>query len=439
MGKLSKRFSFSLGIVVFLSFILAVPFFVQAADIDGLRQDLEDQIKQKQAEINQYQQQIQENQNKSKTLKNEIQILEDQISQVQLEIKQIDLVIQKSTLNIQEIDSQINVLEGQINQKKDLLAEYIRMVAYADQETLLEIILKNEKFSDFFDQLNALETAQGEIHNVLASIHEVKEELNSRKLEIEEEREAQNRIKAVQLYQKRSIENIQWQKEDILDKTRGEERLYQQMIQGTQEEIVFIKEQLSLLEKYNITLDDAIQNALYAGAKTGIRPAFLLGVLENESRLGLNVGTGNWRDDMHQCYLSRGYITVANKQKDAFLQICQSLGLNPDLQPVSARPAAYVGCGGAMGIAQFMPTTWMGYKDRIAGLTGNNLANPWNLQDAFLAAAIKLADAGANQKTYTAERKAYAMYIGGKYWSGLLSVAERAMVYAEGFQKEYFD
>lgn len=436
---MSKRFSFSLGIIVSLSIFWIVLFFAQAANIDGLRQDLESQIRQKYEEIEQYRRQIQENRNRSKTLKNEIQILEDQINQIQLEIKQIDLVIQESTLNIQEIDNQIDVLEDRIKQKRSLLAEYIRIVAYADQETLLEIILKNKKFSDFFDQLNALETAQGEIHNVLASIYEVREELNGRKLELEEEREAQNRIKAVQLYQKKSIENIQRQKEDLLDKTRGEERLYQQMIQGRQEEIKFIKNQLALLEKHKITLDEAIQNAIYAGAKTGIRPAFLLGVLESESRLGLNVGTGNWRDDMYQCYLSRGYVTVANKQKNAFLQICQSLGLNPDLQPVSARPSAYPGCGGAIGIAQFMPTTWMSYKDRVAGLTGSSPANPWNPRDAFMAAAIKLADAGATQKTYEAERKAYAIYIGGKYWSGLLSVAERAMVYAEGFQKEYFD
>jgi len=426
-------------IIVSLLIILATPLFTQAAGLDDLKQDLENQIAQKQQEIDQYQDSINQNQQKSKTLKTDIKILEDQINKVKLEINQIDLVIQKSTLNIQGVDEQIDDLEDQIDQKKDLLSEYIRTVAYYDQETLLEVILKNKKFSDFFDELNSLENIQEQIQNILIAVHELKGELQEQKDELEGQRNVQNRLKTVQLSQKRNVENKQWQKEDLLDKTKGEEILYREMIQSNQKEINYIKDQLTLLDKYNITLDDAVQNAIYAGSKTGIRPAFLLGVLENESRLGLNVGTGNWKTDMYQCNINRGYITMGNNLKNAFLQITQELGLNPDLQKVSAKPTAYTGCGGAMGIAQFMPTTWLAYKDRISALTGNNPPNPWNFKDAFTASAIKLADAGANQKTYEAERKAYAIYVGGKYWTGLLSVAERAMTYAAQFQKEYFD
>lgn len=421
-------------------FFLITPFFIlQAASTDNLKRDLENQIRQKQEEIAQHQQSIQTSQQKAKTLNNEIQIIENQIKKIKAEVEQLDLIIQESALNIQEVDIQINILEDKIDQKKDLLAEYIRTIARSDQESLLEVILKNEKFSDFFDEINALESAQEKIHSVLSAVRAVKEELSGERQNLEEERIAQGRLKSLQLAQKRTVENKQWQKEDLLNKTRGEERLYQQMIQGAQEEIVFIKEQLVLLEKYDLTEEEMIRSAIFAGAKTGIRPAYLLGVLENESRLGLNVGTGDWRTDMYQCNLNRGYITMAKNLKNAFLQICQELGLDPDSQKVSAKPGAYKGCGGAMGIAQFMPTTWLAYKDRIAAMTGNNPPNPWVPVDAFTASAIKLAAAGARAQTYEAERKAYAIYIGGKYWRGLLSIAGRALLYADGFQKQYFD
>lgn len=426
-------------IIIFLLFILVVPFFIEASDIDDLKQDLENQIKQKEQEISQHQDNINNNKQKAKSLQSDINILEEQINQVRAEINQVDLMIQKSTLNIQGIDSQIDDLEDKIDEKKDLLAEYIRSMAKYDQESLLEVILKNNKFSDFFDELNALETVQEQIHSILEAVQTIKNELEGQKDELEGQRDIQNRLKTVQLFQKRDVEVKQWQKEDLLDKTEGEELLYRQMIQNNEKEINYIKDQLTLLDKYDITLDDAVQNAIYAGTKTGIRPAYLLGVLENESRLGLNVGTGNWQYDMYQCNINRGYITMGNNLKNAFLQICEELGLNPDLQPVSAKPSAYKGCGGAMGIAQFMPTTWLSYVDRISALTGNNPPNPWNFKDAFTASAIKLADAGANQKTYEAERKAYAIYVGGKYWQGLLPIAERAMTYAAEFQREYFD
>ncbi len=441
MDKLSKmKISVFKPFLIFLTlFFLVVPLVLKAADVAELKQELENQIKQKQQEINQYQQKIGQNQQKAKTLKNEIQILEDQIYQIQLEVGQIDLTIQKSTLNIQEIDGQVNDLEIRAGEKKDLLAEYIRVIAHYDRETLLEVVLKNDKFSDFFDQLNAFENVQEEVQSVLAAIQSIKNQLQDQKEELEAEREEQNRLKSLQLVQRRSVESKQWQKEDLLDKTHGEERLYQQLIQGAEKDITYIKEQLSLLERYSLTLEEAVGHAIFAATKTGLRPAYLLGVLEAESRLGLNVGKGNWKEDMYQCYRSLGYITRANKEKNAFFQICQELGLNPDLQPVSAEP--WYGCGGAMGIAQFMPTTWLAYKSRVTGLTGSNPPSPWSHRDAFMAAAIKLSDGGANQRTEIGERTAYAKYLGGsRYQRWIYSkVTDYVIRLTNNFQKQYFD
>ena len=160
--------------ITFVLFFLICPLIVFASNTDDIKRDLENQIREKQEEINQHQQKIEETQGKSKTLNNEIGILEGQINKIRLEINQVDLTIQKSTLNIQEIDEEINGLEKSIDEEKDLLAEYIRVFARYDQETFLEVILKNEKFSDFFDEIKALENIQEEIHNILEVIEQLK-------------------------------------------------------------------------------------------------------------------------------------------------------------------------------------------------------------------------------------------------------------------------
>jgi len=425
--------------ISFVLFFLICPLVLFASDTEEMKRDLENQIRQKQEEINEHQQKIEETQGKAKTLNNEISILEGQINKIRLEISQVDLTIQKSTLNIQEIDEQISILEQSVDEKKELLAEYIRIFACYDQETLLEVILKNEKFSDFFDEIKALETIQEKIQSILEAIGQLKEDLVEDKAKIEAEREEQNVLKSFQMVQKRSVEGKQDQKENLLSTTKGEERLYQQMIQGAEKDIAYIKEQLSLLERYNITINEAVQYAVFASSKTGIRPAFLLGVLEAESRLGLNVGTGNWKEDMYQCYRKLGYITRAEKEKKAFLQICESLGINPDTQPVSAEP--WYGCGGAMGVGQFMPTTWLAYVDQVVSLTGNNPPNPWNHKDAFMASAIKLSQGGADQRTELGERTAYAKYLGGSYYKNWMynKVTDYVINLANNFQKEYFD
>ena len=142
-----------------------------------------------------------------------------------------------------------------------------------------------------------------------------------------------------------------------------------------------------------------------------MRPAFLLGVIAEESNLGENVGTGNWKTDLYECYQSIGYYTSAEKQKAAFLKLTADLGLNPDTLPVSRKP--WYGCGGAMGPAQFMPTTWALYVDRIAKATGHNPPSPWDNGDAFMASAILLMDNGADKGTAYSERLAALRYLAG--------------------------
>jgi len=94
------------------------------------------------------------------------------------------------------------------------------------------------------------------------------------------------------------------------------------------------------------------------------------------------------------------------------------LGFNPDTQAISCpwiRRGTRVGWGGAMGPAQFIPSTWVAYKDRVAAHLGEP-ASPWNIRDAFLAAAVKLQSHGADAQTYDTEWKAAMVYFAGGNW-----------------------
>jgi len=66
-----------------------------------------------------------------------------------------------------------------------------------------------------------------------------------------------------------------------------------------------------------------------------------------------------------------------------------------------------------MGAAQFIPSTWMGYRETVTRLTGHNPANPWNIEDAFVAAATKLSKDGANSQTRAGEIAASKRYYCG--------------------------
>jgi membrane-bound lytic murein transglycosylase B len=69
-----------------------------------------------------------------------------------------------------------------------------------------------------------------------------------------------------------------------------------------------------------------------------------------------------------------------------------------------------------MGPAQFIPSTWALYADRVASGAGEALANPWDPKDAIMAMSLLLADNGASTGSYTANYTAAARYYAG--WGG---------------------
>jgi membrane-bound lytic murein transglycosylase B len=98
------------------------------------------------------------------------------------------------------------------------------------------------------------------------------------------------------------------------------------------------------------------------------------------------------------------------------LAITKELGMNPDETPVSCpmrnKDGSQLGWGGAMGPAQFIPSTWQGYKARVSAFTGHTPANPWDIRDAFVAAAILLKANGADG-TREGEWQAAMRYFSG--------------------------
>lgn len=161
-----------------------------------------------------------------------------------------------------------------------------------------------------------------------------------------------------------------------------------------------------------LTFGEALDIAKYVAGITGVRPALLLAVSQEELTLE--------KSDM--CYMrnfdtGEGIRIVDGKvllktmkpERDVsdFLKITQELGRDPLKTPITC-PMSF-GWGGAMGPADFIPSTWMRYKDQIEKITGKS-ADPWNIRDAFLAMGLYLSDSGASSKTRDGEWKSLMIY-----------------------------
>jgi len=405
-----------------------VPFAPQQAQAteDLTRAELEQKLREIELEISQYEGSIRDTQAQTKTLKQQISVLETQAKKINLQIQATDLQIRRLSTQIRDTNEIIRESELKISQAKTLLEKSLRAMYENDQQSLLEILLAHNALSDFFAEIGAQVAIQSETQKGLDEITALKEVLEAQRAELLNQREDQESLFIIQGAQRRQLSEEKKSKDQLFTLTKGKESLYQQLLKQSQKTAAEIRVQLyKLLGGGEIKFEDALRYAEFAGTHTGIRPALLLAVLDKESDLGRNVGRCSWKTAMHP-----------TRDQPVFLEITRELGINPDTISVSCPIVRDGSYGGAMGIAQFLPSTWILYKDRIKAIVGRT-PSPWNPQDAFIASALYLADAGATAKTYAAERQAAAKYYAGRRWRYYLySYGSHVMELASGYQSQ---
>ncbi len=393
------------GIVVLL------PFFVHASVQDEINQRNQ-QIEEIQKQIDAYQDQINANSSKALTLSSEIAGLDAQINKIQLEVKSLGLSITQTGSEINITGDQIHTAEEKIDIHKKALAKYLQSLYQVEGQDLIEILFKNNQISDFFNSIKNLQDTQDSVQNAISDIKNLKSDLEDKKAKLEDKKSELEDLKSLQISQKNEVDNVKKTKNKILTETKGEEQRFQKLVVESKKNIEQIRQQVFYLQQNGVSVEDAIKFGQLTALRVGIRPAFLIAILEVETGLGHNVGTGNWKDDMYNCYLRLGKKDRAETEKAALFEITAQLGISPDGVKVSREPN--YGCGGALGPAQFLPSTWLSYRDDVTRLTGHNPPNPWNIEDAFMASAVKLSRAGATNKTYQGEISAAKAYISGK-------------------------
>jgi len=222
------------------------------------------------------------------------------------------------------------------------------------------------------------------------------------------------------------VEANQAEQKTLLAQSQNQEAAYANVVATKQAKADQIRAALfNLRDTAAIPFGTALAYAQAAQKTTGVDPAFLLAIMTQESNLGANVGA---------CYLTNtatgdgvGANTgstqhrVMSPTRDVpiFLDILSHVGgsmTNTRVscwQPIYSSAGNPLGWGGAMGPAQFIPSTWQLFTNRIATMTGDAYPNPWNARDAFFASAIYLSDLGAGTGLYSDEKNAACKYYSG--------------------------
>ncbi|MFH1175724.1 MAG: lytic murein transglycosylase [bacterium] len=419
-----KIFIFLFVFQLFFSF----SFFLPSAQ----SQTNQEKIQQKQQELSQVERKIsdlgksiEKKNGEVKTLQREIDILGGNIEKTDLELEKTRISIEQVNLDIENVQKDIEGKEAVIFRQKNDIKEFVRLVYESDNTTVLEMLLSGKNLTDFWSDLESVQNVQKKIQDALEDIKIEKFDLETNKIALEKKQGELDFLFAMHESQKSALESDKEYKNKIVKKANEKKIELQNNFQDAQKMKDVLREEIFSLKSAGVSMSmqEALDMARFASSKTGVRAEFLLGLLKVESDLGNNVGSGNYKKDM------------SSDQRDAFVLIVKKLGLNPDTTPVSKKPTNYKGWGGAMGPAQMMPKTWLGYEAEIASLTGHNPPSPWDIKDAFVAAALRLARTGAASKTREGEFKAAMMYLAGSNWDNpkLAWYGERVLKLAERY------
>ncbi len=385
---------------------------------------------------------LKQQQSQTATISRDISVLTNQVKQAELVIQKKNIEIKNLMSGIELKEQTINQLEEKINRSKKNLIDLMRKTNEADNMSLPEILLGNETLSDFFVEFDEFTVVERQLNDLIDEVKVIQEQNEKEKQELQIKQNKEQDVKAEIEQDKRTVTIKKQEKAGLLSISKQTEANYQTVIQQKNAKAASIRAQLfKLRDQEGISFGDAVKYANKASKFTGVRAAFILGILKQESNLGVNVG---------QCYLSNTetgagigkntgtpFAKVMKPDRDVtpFLTITRALGLDPYQTPVSC-PLS-VGYGGAMGPSQFIPSTWIGYAARVATTLGISAANPWLPEHAFMATGLFVKDLGAAAGGYSAEQQAAARYYAGGAWATLgLGYANSVLSHAATFQEQ---
>ncbi len=360
-----------------------------------------------------------EQQKTSGTLKGDVDYLTSQINALKKKIKARALVIAQLKVNIIEKANVIQSLSSKLDREHESLAQLLRNTNEFDDETVVHLVLSGDNISSFYSDLEAYSSLKEAVKKSTDIVRGIKTDTEVAKKDLEKKQNAETDAKAELESAQKKVTQTETEKKQLLAISKNKEVEYQKLAAEKKSKADKIRSALFNLAGISTKIDfgTALAYANQVKASTGIDPAFLLAILTQESSLGANVG---------QCYLQNGdtgagvgkntgsfFANVMKPTRDVspFMEITNALGFNAFNTAVSCPIAGVGGYGGAMGPAQFIPSTWKLFASRLQNILGH-YANPWSPSDAFMASGIYLTDLGAVGNSTSAQNRAACKYYG---------------------------
>lgn len=404
MRKINKKtiiLSLAAVLLVFyiFNFSLNNPVFVSAQDAavdEGKVDDAKDDIKDLEKEL--------------KKAENDYGKLSQQYQQIlrlletaQREINKTNSLIIDVKEEMSRKEKEIELLGKRIAVDREIMKKILQQIYFNKKSFFSNLASEEGKYSRLEGNSEYLVNFEDKLGAIMEDIGRSKQKISKEKENLEEDKDKHENLLTVKKTQQQDL---------IEDKLVTQSEIIKKdvVISKLNSKLSKLKSELSSLLGKSYNAENIKEAIKFASKKTGVRKEFLMAMLDKESDLGRFTGG---------CFYSKNPKVKRMKEadKDVFKTIMKELGYELNDKKLSCWPG--YGYGGAMGVAQFMPTTWINYKNSITSYTGHNPPDPWNLTDGVVGMAEKLRRAGAasEKKEHYAAKVYYCGGPASPYWN----------------------
>ncbi len=231
--SLRRAFAFLIGLSLMPSMLLGTTLVNAQTDIEVLQQQIAergDRLNAIEAEIAAFEAQLQEVGAERSTLEKAINVLELERKKVLADISYTENQISSTDLEINKLTLEIGDTEEGIEQNEAAMARIIRNLYVTDDESMIELLLRHKNLSEFWTEVQDLETVRTSMQAQVYSLVSLKKQLEDKYSNETIKRGELLGLKEKYNGQQAVLSNNKKEKGELLQQTKSEEANYQALL-----------------------------------------------------------------------------------------------------------------------------------------------------------------------------------------------------------------
>lgn len=290
--------AFLLGLLLPQILLVTIPSAFAESEIDRLKSEINsrsNRLTEIEAEIAEFEKQLKQVGGEKKTLQNAIHQLELERKKVSTEITRTENLISSTDLEINKLILEIDRTQDDINATESAIGSIIRTEYKAGNDSLVELLLSNEKLSDFWSAFEAHASVRKVMAEKVTELDEFQKLLEEQRTDNEDKRKELSSLKNQYVDQNSVLVNNKKEQSNLLEVTKNEEKNYQSLLASKREARSQIEKEMRDFESklkfildpstiptagsrvFSWPLDNVIITQLFGGTEFAARNASVYG------------------------------------------------------------------------------------------------------------------------------------------------------------------